>query len=169
MQPAPQQPAESLPRTVEHQAFRRCPFCAEPILAQAVRCKHCHASLAAPSKGLLIATQIVCGFETAILIIVTAAASAMTGMLSTADRVEAGLAALTGGVLFYFIMRRRPWAFLAMAALHALCLINHILQVQSGQIKSPLLGFVMWSALAALAALAWRESRKSLAWSSPKP
>lgn len=68
------QPSDSLsrqPQIVEHQApSRRCPLCAEVVLAQALRCKHCGASLTPPSRALIRVAQVTCGFESALFLLV---------------------------------------------------------------------------------------------------
>lgn len=32
-------------QTGEYGAYRKCPFCAEPVRKEAVKCKHCHSDL----------------------------------------------------------------------------------------------------------------------------
>lgn len=36
------------------QSYRRCPFCAEHILAAAIVCKHCHRDLRQPTSPSLL-------------------------------------------------------------------------------------------------------------------
>jgi hypothetical protein len=88
---------------------KQCPYCAEDILAAAVKCKHCGADLAAPSKTQRQATSGSNAGTKLGGVLVIAATVAWCGGLASGNGQMGGLAIILFpvGVLLFIAGRSR--------------------------------------------------------------
>lgn len=162
MQPALREANTPPSGMAEHQAVHRCPLCAEPVLARALRCKHCGQSLAGPQNGVIRAAQIVAGLETGFLILIVSSSWVLAvDAVSVGERVAMSFAAVAASILFYFLLVKRPWAFLLAGVINGITLINGLVQGSTQAAKHPLFLLIVSGALTVLPLLAWRETRRA--------